>query len=114
MNRQLPQIGLHKKLDTTEFFLLNFGKDSDTCYLRQTDYRKRWQSDTAHHKHTAISSSFQLHYPWTSRPLIANAAMAGFAGPDLAGGIGFIGVVKDMAKLDQQLTSAKSCSNMTN
>lgn len=102
----------YKKLDT-EICLLNFDKDSDTCYLPQTDHRKRWQSDTAHHTHTSMSSSFQLHYPWTSRPLIANAAMAGFAGPDLAagvsraGGIGFIGVVKDMAKLNQQLTSAK-------
>ena len=29
------------------------------------------------------------------------------AGISRAGGIGFIGVVKDMAKLDQQLASAK-------
>jgi nitronate monooxygenase len=63
--------------------------------------------------HRLSKNITQEHYPWTSRPLIANAAMAGFAGPDLAagvsraGGIGFIGVVKDMAKLDRQLTSAK-------
>jgi nitronate monooxygenase len=60
-----------------------------------------------------MPSSVQAHYSWTSRPLIANAAMAGFAGPNLAtavsraGGIGFIGIGKDMAKLDQQLASAK-------
>jgi len=60
------------------------------------------------------SSSFQTRYPWTSRPLIANAAMGGFAGAPLAtavsqsGGIGFIGAVDDMEKLDQQLHSTKS------
>jgi nitronate monooxygenase len=59
-------------------------------------------------------SSFQDHYPWTNGPLIANAAMGGFAGPSLAlavnraGGIGFIGAVNDMVKLDQQLMPAKS------
>lgn len=62
----------------------------------------------------AAMSSLQEHYPWASQPLIANAAMGGFAGPalalavSLAGGIGFIGAVKDMVKLDQQLISAKS------
>ncbi|KAH8759681.1 hypothetical protein F5882DRAFT_416897 [Hyaloscypha sp. PMI_1271] len=61
-----------------------------------------------------MSTSFQEHYPWTSRPLIANAAMGGYAGPALAtavsraGGIGFIGALRDVAILDQQLTSAKA------
>ncbi|KAE9375781.1 inosine monophosphate dehydrogenase [Stipitochalara longipes BDJ] len=61
-----------------------------------------------------MPSSFQKQYPWTSSPLIANAAMGGFAGPGLAtavsraGGIGFIGAVNDMVKLDQQLNSTKS------
>jgi nitronate monooxygenase len=61
-----------------------------------------------------MSLSFQKHYPWTSRPVIANAAMGGFAGPVLAaavsqaGGVGIIGAVKDMTMLDQQLLSAQS------
>lgn len=73
----------------------------------------RYFYQTDHHTRAAMPSSFQAQSPWTSRPLIANAAMAGFAGHDMAagisraGGIGFIGVVKDMAKLDQQLASAK-------
>jgi nitronate monooxygenase len=59
-------------------------------------------------------SSFQEDYPWTSRPLIANAVMGGFAGPGLgaavsrAGGIGFISAIRDMAKLDQDLISTTS------
>lgn len=61
-----------------------------------------------------MAQSFQERYPWTSRPVIANAAMGDLAGPSLAtavtqaGGIGFIGSVNDMEELDQQLRSAKS------
>ncbi|KAH6671827.1 hypothetical protein B0J14DRAFT_594481 [Halenospora varia] len=63
-----------------------------------------------------MAESFQQQYPWTSTPLIANAAMAGFAGPSLAvavskaGGVGFIGALpaKDTSLLDSQLTTAKS------
>jgi nitronate monooxygenase len=61
-----------------------------------------------------MSSSLKEQYPWTTYPIIANAAMGGYAGPALAaavsraGGIGFIGALKDMAKLNEQLVSAKS------
>ena len=60
------------------------------------------------------ATNFQRTYPWTSSPPIANAAMGGYAGPalatavSLAGGVGFIGSVDDMTKLDQQLDSARS------
>jgi nitronate monooxygenase len=69
---------------------------------------------------TAMASSFQNRYPWTSHPLIANAAMGGFAGAPLAaavsqaGGIGFIGAVDDMEKLDKELHFAKSSLQQTN
>jgi len=61
-----------------------------------------------------MSSPIREQYPWTSSPLIANAAMGDFAGPALAtavsraGGIGFIGTIIDMKLLDQQLDSAKT------
>ncbi|KAH8667510.1 putative Nitronate monooxygenase [Tricladium varicosporioides] len=62
-----------------------------------------------------MAPSPKQQYPWTATPLIANAAMAGFAGPSLAvavskaGGIGFIGALpaKDTSLLDSQLTTAK-------
>lgn len=52
------------------------------------------------------------HYPWVSRPLVANAPMAGFAGSHLAvavttaGGLGFIGSAIDMEALSTQLEEA--------
>jgi len=61
-----------------------------------------------------MSSYIQEQYPWASSPLIASAAMGGFSGPALAtavsraGGIGCIGAINDMEKLDQQLKSAKA------
>ncbi|KFZ08782.1 hypothetical protein V502_09142 [Pseudogymnoascus sp. VKM F-4520 (FW-2644)] len=61
-----------------------------------------------------MPSSIYTHYPWTSRPLIANAPMAGFAGSRLAtavtiaGGLGFIGAAVDMGILSTQLEEATS------
>ncbi|KAL3426626.1 2-nitropropane dioxygenase [Phlyctema vagabunda] len=66
-----------------------------------------------------MPSPIQSQYPWTSVPLIANAAMGGFAGASLAtavslaGGIGFIGAVNDMEALSTQLESTTSTFEAT-
>ncbi|OBT94341.2 hypothetical protein VE01_07760 [Pseudogymnoascus verrucosus] len=58
--------------------------------------------------------SIHTHYPWTCRPLMANAPMADFAGSRLAtavtiaGGVGFIGAAVDMELLSMQLEEATS------
>ncbi|OJD33988.1 2-nitropropane dioxygenase [Diplodia corticola] len=56
----------------------------------------------------------QKSYPWTRAPLIANAPMAGSAGPRLAaavtnaGGLGFIGGGVDMAQLAADLDACRN------
>jgi nitronate monooxygenase len=61
-----------------------------------------------------MSSSMYAYYPWVSRPLIANAAMANFAGSRLAvavtiaGGLGFIGSEGDMESLSSEFDKATS------
>jgi len=61
-----------------------------------------------------MASSIYAHYPWVSRPLIANAPMAGFAGARLAlsvtmaGGLGFIGSAMDMGALSTEIEKARS------
>lgn len=61
-----------------------------------------------------MASSIYTHYPWVSRPLIANAPMADFAGARLAtsvtmaGGLGFIGSAMNAGALSTELEKAKS------
>jgi nitronate monooxygenase len=61
-----------------------------------------------------MNSRLSTSLPWTSSPLIINAPMASFAGPDLAvavtkaGGLGQIGVVNDITRLEAQLKQAAS------
>jgi nitronate monooxygenase len=57
--------------------------------------------------------SLSSDYPWTKKPLIISAPMGGFGLHNLActvsqaGGLGFIGSVNDMPKLEQELKLAK-------
>jgi nitronate monooxygenase len=59
-----------------------------------------------------MASRLKDRLPWTSSPLIVNAPMGGFAGPDLAtavtksGGLGQIGAIFDMKQLAAQLAQA--------
>ena len=56
-----------------------------------------------------MASQLKKSLPWTTSPLIVNAPMAGFAGPDLAaavtkaGGLGQVGFINDVKQLEQQL-----------
>lgn len=56
-------------------------------------------------------------FPWTSSPLIVNAPMGDFAGPDLAaavsraGGLGMIGAMLDPAVLSTQLVRARELTS---
>lgn len=59
-----------------------------------------------------MAARLKLALPWMLSPLIINAPMGGFAGPDLAvavtkaGGLGQIGAVHDLKQLQAQLTQA--------
>lgn len=61
-----------------------------------------------------MPSSLRTDYPWVSPPLVANAAMAGFAGSQLAtavtiaGGLGFLGSEGDIESLSLEFDNAKS------
>ncbi|KAM3066244.1 hypothetical protein ACMFMG_003243 [Clarireedia jacksonii] len=63
---------------------------------------------------TMCPPRIRSQYPWTTTPIIANAAMGGFTNAplatavSLAGGIGFIGAVYDLDALSAELDSAKS------
>lgn len=56
--------------------------------------------------------AFRQQLSWTSSPLIVNAPMAGFAGPDLAaavsraGGLGLVGALDNPTTISQQLEKA--------
>ncbi|ETN37515.1 uncharacterized protein HMPREF1541_07137 [Cyphellophora europaea CBS 101466] len=61
--------------------------------------------------------AFRTQFTWASSPLIVNAPMGGFAGPELAaavsraGGLGMVGALMDAAVLSEQLTKAASLLN---
>jgi nitronate monooxygenase len=61
-----------------------------------------------------MATSLSEIYPWTAKPIIINAPMAGFAGSNLAtavtkaGGLGLIGVAFDMKALADQLEQAEA------
>ncbi|KAH8808792.1 2-nitropropane dioxygenase [Xylogone sp. PMI_703] len=67
-----------------------------------------------------MAQKVKEQYPWATLPLIANAPMGGFAGPELAlavsqaGGIGFIGTDSDMGKLETYMKTAASSLEKTN
>ncbi|RVX69560.1 hypothetical protein B0A52_06624 [Exophiala mesophila] len=64
-----------------------------------------------------MAHKLQDQLPWTQRPLIVNAPMAGYAGGALAaavsnsGGLGQIGAIVDMSALDKELQLAQSRLN---
>ncbi len=59
-----------------------------------------------------MAARLKVSLPWMLSPLIINAPMGGFAGPDLAvavtkaGGLGQIGAVNDLEQLEAQLAQA--------
>jgi nitronate monooxygenase len=67
-----------------------------------------------HARHRIMAPSLQHQLPWTKSPLVVNAPMGGFAGPDLAiavskaGGLGQIGALDDMVQLEKQLQEVSS------
>lgn len=85
------------------------GSLSKRTYLFRKPYHL-----SAQHTYSTMASSLQKSYPWTQSPLIINAPMGGFAGPELAasvthaGGLGFIAGDIDVSKLPPKLDTFRA------